>query len=83
MTLSYFFLPLQTPVSAPTNNNEVIGKGTDGKDGALSKKNKGTLENAGTVENKTGDGVRATSGSGNDGGSHRFVYPFQVMSISL
>ncbi|KAK4784223.1 hypothetical protein SAY86_018591, partial [Trapa natans] len=60
---------VMAPGSVPSNNNEVVGKGADEK-GVSSKKNKGMPQNAGSTGNKTGDGVKVTSGSGNDGGSH-------------
>ncbi|KAK4771910.1 hypothetical protein SAY86_013685 [Trapa natans] len=53
-----------TPVSAPTTNTVAEGKGAEGKDGTSSKRHKGT---AGYGGKKAGQGVKATSGSGNDG----------------
>lgn len=57
------------PGSAPTNS-EVEGKGAEVKDGTSSKKHKGT---AGSGGNKAGEGVKVTSGSGNDSGPQRFL----------
>ncbi|KAL7101779.1 hypothetical protein ACP275_08G076100 [Erythranthe tilingii] len=59
-------------VRAPVNvhASELDGRATEGgKDRASSKKNKGNSVNHGLVSGKTGDGGKATSGSGNDVGT--------------
>ncbi|KAL3630317.1 G-box binding factor [Castilleja foliolosa] len=50
-------------------NAEMDGKATEGKDLARSEKIKGNLGNHGLVGAKPIDGVKATSGSGNDAGT--------------
>ncbi|KAL7101777.1 hypothetical protein ACP275_08G076100 [Erythranthe tilingii] len=60
------------PNMAPVNvhASELDGRATEGgKDRASSKKNKGNSVNHGLVSGKTGDGGKATSGSGNDVGT--------------
>ncbi|XP_024023593.1 G-box-binding factor 1 isoform X3 [Morus notabilis] len=57
-----------TPVPMNTNQ-DMEGKGTDGKDRGSAKKSKVNSRNAGAVGGKAGESGKATSGSGNDGAS--------------
>lgn len=57
-------------------NQDMEGKGTDGKDRGSVKKSKVNSGNAGAVGGKAGESGKATSGSGNDGASQRFLNHF-------
>lgn len=55
----------------------------DGKERSSSKKTKGPSANHGMIGGKTVDGGKTASGSGNDGGTHRWPATYLMLELLL